>query len=1076
MREDIISLSEVNFEKYLINLLQKFHNFEYKTATEILSLRGSYSNVILDDIFRNAIKTINRSITEQMIEDAINQIRRVSDSSLESGNKYFHELLINGIKVENEQSELVETVQIVDFHNWEKNQFIVTNQFQVQSENYNDSAFHILDLVVYLNGLPIVVFELKSPSKSGDTVIHDAIQQIKNYQSYCPSLFVYNFFNVVSDSHTNKYGTITSNSDRYCFWRAPTSNSGLTYLQNPANKKPPTKGHELQEFLWYLFNPQIFLKLLKHYTFFTENKHLEKVIAAYHQYYGVEATKASVIIKIQKQDKGVKKGGIFWHTQGSGKTFSMTMLIKNVIQVHPKLTTIVVTDRNNLDEQIKGVFQKVKNYLGQKITAIESRAQLFSQTFKVQKQNGIFLSTLQKFLNKNESEDVDTQHKRSVISERHDILIIIDEAHRSHRSADYAEWKLGDGKVDDKFSYAHNLRIAFPNAVFVGFTATPIVSEEHKTKDVFGKYVTKYLMNQAQEDGFIVGINYDYRHEKLKLDTSKLQKLDNTIEEIKNKIIKNNKEISRELIRNFNKKIQQMKWLLSDDDRIYHISKDFIEHYKQREHILKGKSLFVALDRQIAFKYYKKILELEPTWENKVKLIMTHNPRIDSDKQRDLLGDSNYRKNMAQKFKKDEKDFKIAIVVSMWLTGFDVPFLDTIYIDRPLKMHNLMQTICRVNRVYTDKENPQKSKKSGLVVDYFGLTEKLKEAIKFYVGKTSPDAVDSLNVKDWLNVDKMKRDLLQLTKEIYQTYLKDLVKFDFSTISADNCINIINDIREAVLSNETDKEFLLVTKNLKKYFVACVSNLSNQEKKRIQILMLARSQMVKDKLGVLDLEKEVQKIKKMVQDVIKHSDFILPQSSENIVFDLRDLINYVLTNDAQWPFLKLENCKLAIKDILKKLRKINLIRSEKYSQKLQQLINKYNAKLITYNEFMSILKEIAQDVQKLTTNYKKDGFLSPSEVAFYEIIASHKFCPSGYDKKMLRKITREVYQKIKIKIPSRFVFATNEKIKGIIRGEIQLILFEYGYPPEDGIFLGKILVKQLERQIELNSFDIFKKN
>ncbi len=1042
-------ISENIFEKKFIKHLTKHSSFVYKNFDKVFELRFfSFSNVILEEILEKKVKTINRWITSEIWNQVLFQIKQVGGTYLQAANKNAHEFLINGVKAK-DKNGITQTIKLIDFENPNDNSFIVTNQFKISSTHPND-GLKIPDVVLFLNGLPVVVFELKGPSRDDVNIMQQAFQQMKNYQEFCQPLFVFNFFNVISNKHTNKYGTFTSSFARYAFWKNPENKK--------SNQEDPSK-----EFVKLLFEPKTFLNLVKNYIFFTDEEKTQKIIAGYHQFYGVEKTRKSVINGINSQDLKKKKAGIFWHTQGSGKSYSMVFLTKNVINVSRKITTLIITDRINLDNQIYSVFNKAKKYLGQKIQKMENIKMLLKE-LKGKRQNGIFFSTIQKFVN-----------KLDLLSKRDDILIIADEAHRSHREFDWKSLSIEEDKdknkhVVEKISYAMNLRKAFPFATFVGFTATPVERKDYSTKDVFGNYVSQYLMNDAAEDGFVVEINYDCREEKLQIDPEEMIEIDAQEATIQNQILQDS-QIPKLAIKKYHKQIEKIEHVISDNNRIESIVKDFIRHYWERENILKGKAMFIAFNRKIAFKYYREIIRQEPRLIPKIKLIMTSNNQLDNEKELKLLNYAQDRQKAAKEFKDPDSNFKIAIVVDMWLTGFDVPCLDVIYIDKLIQKHNLMQAIARVNRVYStkDKNNQEITKNYGLVVDYIGIWKKLEEALSFYLRNDTQK-------EGWVSIKEIRQLLIEDIQKIKQICLSGLNKIDYQKMCVDGHYRyeLIQNILETVLKNNKVKLFVYQVKTLIKRISACLSVLKHQEKIETQILILARSQLIKQELGVINLESSVAKTKILIEKAIQHNKLSIHQTPQKI--SLKAIIQFILKNemDKKYQHTSVNEQIFNTKKMIEKLHTINNIRSKKLSKKLQDLLQKYEANFASFpklnlQHFFHKLQDFAKEALQAEDEAEKLGF-TPAELAFYEIIRQDKFSQNQFDQEMIKKIAHEIFDKVKNKIDHSWY--NSESMKQEVRSEIILTLFKYKYPPKNVEKLKRQLLLQLTEHIQMNTLSI----
>ncbi|MFV0246469.1 MAG: type I restriction endonuclease subunit R [Mycoplasmatales bacterium] len=1022
---------ESNYEIAVIKYLENI-GYNYIVNEELMKIRKDYDVVILFDILEESIRKINKNISQKDLNAVIGKIRGVETTSLIKSNENANRYIKEGIKVKDETKDVTNTFKIVDFDNIENNNYIVTNQFKTTTKhiNYNNQ---IPDIVIYINGLPVSIIELKNPESDTDS-ISDAFHQIKNYQDNMKKLFTWNICNVISNQHISRYGSLTSDINRFSNWRNLTDDS----ISND------------EFFFKQLFNKEMILSIVKDFTFFTHDNKIEKKIAGYHQITGVLDTVNSVYDSFENK---TNKAGIFWHTQGSGKSFSMIFLLRYLNNHSKKMTTIVVTDRTELDNQLSGSFMKASDFLGQEIKQITSIKDL-KETLLNKKQNGIYLTTVQKF-----------DESIGELSNRSDILVISDEAHRSHKNISGVLSVIEEEvSVVEKYGYAYHLRTAFPNASFLGFTGTPIENDSHQTKEIFGDYTSKYTMSDAQKDGFVVPITYESRHTQLKIVNSKKQELDNLYENVRKEALKN-VDLKVEVQKNLNKKLQQMDIIIGDDDRIEEISKDFVQHYNKRKNLLKGKSIFVAYNREIAFKYYKEITRIAPELEKKIRLIMTANNQKDSEEMLRLIKNEEYKDDCAKSFKDPDNDFKIAIVVDMWLTGFDAPCLDTLYIDKPIKMHNLMQAIARVNRNYVDSSNDELIKEGGLIVDYIGLWSKLQEALSFY---TTGDK--SIELSEPLDIDYLKENAVKQTHHIYSEYLDNKIHLDSSKIDdSEYLYNIIQDIQRIVIGKKLKQEFVRDVKTIKSIFVSIVSQCSEEEKILMQLLITSRSMLIKRELGNIDIDMKVSDLKQKIADAITHNKTIIKDNVDGKTVSLTDIMNHIVKYEDIDPTDALEVDKKVqvVTKALKSIRAINMIKEEKLTNKLKVLLEKYDSGHITLEEFSEqlhndVAKEIYDELNEF--DYSEDNKI---EKSFYSILLDSDN-QTDYDKEKIRSITEKLYNSIDYLLTKRWTY--NNKVKREVRATLYNILNDEGYPPDTSNELKEKLVQQLELQIDNDPF------
>ncbi len=630
-----------------------------------------------------ALEQVNPTLPSEAITEALHKLTNFEGGTPIQKNARFTDWLQNGIEVNfhhgGEQKSAL--VRLVDYDHPERNDFCVANQWTVV-ENSEKRP----DIVIFVNGLPLVVVELKSPSRE-QTDASEAYAQLRNYMYEIPSLFYYNTMCVISDQLTTKVGTITAGEDRYMEWKTVDGDS-------------ESKRHAAFDVLFEgMFEKTRFLDILRNFICFSKDGGVDrKILAAYHQYYAVR----KAVTSTSEAAKTDGKGGVFWHTQGSGKSLSMVFYARLLQSAMDSPTIVVLTDRNDLDDQLYTQFSSCKDFLRQTPVQAESREHL-RQLLAGRQANGIFFTTMQKF------EEVDR-----ALSERRNIVVMADEAHRGQYG--FTE------KVDPKtgkvsIGAARVIRDNLPNATYIGFTGTPISTKDRSTREVFGDYIDIYDMTQSVEDGATRPVYYESRVINLKLDKEILDQIDKKYEELAAiadapQIEKSKQELGR------------LDSILGSPETIDSLCRDIVAHYEDRQYLLTGKAMVVAYSRPIAMKIYEKLLELRPAWREKVKVVMTSDNR-DPEEWHDIVGNKTYREELARKFKDNDDPMKIAIVVDMWLTGFDVPSLATMYVYKPMSGHNLMQAIARVNRVFKDKEG-------GLVVDYVGIASALKQAMSDY--------------------------------------------------------------------------------------------------------------------------------------------------------------------------------------------------------------------------------------------------------------------------------------------------------------------------------------------------------
>lgn len=684
--------TEANYENSVIELFRNDLGYEYVYGPDI---ERDFYNPLYEDVLLDSLYRLNRALPDDAIQDALFKLKNFENGELVQKNAAFMDYLQNGIPVSYfvDGEERSSIVYLVDYKNPDNNSFIIANQWTF-IENSNKRP----DVILFLNGLPVVLVELKSPSRE-ETDASEAYRQLRNYMQEIPSMFIYNAICVMSDQLTSKAGTITSGEDRFMKWKTKDG------------KYEDTEFAKFDTFFEGMFQKERLLDIIKNFICFSnEGINSFKILAGYHQYFAVrkaiESTKHATVTD--------GKGGVFWHTQGSGKSLSMVFYAHLLQEALDSPTIVVITDRNDLDDQLYGQFAKCKEFLRQEPIHAESRENLKS-LLAGRQANGIIFTTMQKF-----------EESHEALSERNNIIVMADEAHRGQYGlAETVDAKTGKIKIGT----ARIIRNTLPNATYIGFTGTPISSKDRSTREVFGDYIDIYDMTQAVEDGATRPVYYESRVIKLNLDEDTLKLIDSEYD-----IMAENAD--GEVVEKSKRELGKMEAVLGNDNTINSLVCDILDHYENnRENLLTGKAMIVAYSRPIAMKIYKRILELRPAWTEKVGVVMTSGNN-DPEEWRKIIGNKHHKDELAKKFKDNNSPMKIAIVVDMWLTGFDVPSLATMYVYKPMSGHNLMQAIARVNRVFRDKEG-------GLVVDYVGIASALKQAMNDYTSRDKKNYGDT---------------------------------------------------------------------------------------------------------------------------------------------------------------------------------------------------------------------------------------------------------------------------------------------------------------------------------------------
>ncbi|MBP2202011.1 type I restriction enzyme R subunit [Methanococcus voltae] len=998
-----MSYKENNWENAVIEL---FCNLGYNHYSGYKINRDTHKPYY-EDMLRESLESINSNLPQEAIEEAIYKITNYDTNKLLEVNEIFTEYMQNGVTVayRHDGENKNDIVKLIDYENVDKNNFCVINQWTI--EEYDKRR---PDVIVFINGLPLVVIELKSCSRE-ETDVSEAYNQLRNYMHDIPSLFNYNAFCVISDLAVSKAGTITSDEERFMEWKT---------IDGTYESK---KAVDFKTLFYGMFEKNRLLDIIKDYVLYlhdTDNN--KKILAGYHQYFAV---KKALLRTEEAVNKGDGKCGIFWHTQGSGKSLSMVFYTKILQQYLNHPTVVVITDRTDLDEQLYGTFSKSKKYLRQTPQKAKSRADL-KELLDGRVSNGIIFTTIQKF---EESEEP--------LSNRNDIILIADEAHRSQ----YGLSEKIDAKTGKiKSGYARLIRNSLPNAGFIGFTGTPISTKDRDTIEVFGDYIDIYDMTQAVEDGATRPIFYENRVVKLNLDEATLKKLD--IEYTKLEQVSDDYSVEKSKQEN-----ATIKTIMGAEETVNTLCNDIINHYEDRKDLLTGKAMVVAYSRDIAIKMYKKFLEIRPEWTDKLKVVITGDNK-DPEEWKELTGTKAYREELSKEFKNDESDLKIVIVVDMWLTGFDLPSLATMYMCKQMRGHDLIQAIARVNRVYKNKEG-------GLVVDYAGIASHLKIAMHDF---TSRDR------KNYQNNDISKTalpkflDLLDICRDefFYKfNYRKFLTGSDLER--AEIIAEGINHILE---NEEKSKEYIKQSTLLKQANSLCRSLITEEQRLEYAFFSAVR-------VGVIKLTNKktetIKTINENIAELLKQSiksEGVINIFGENTVeisiFDekfLKEVSNMKHKN------ISAELLKKLLSEKVRAYQKTNLVKSELFSTKLQRIMNLYRNKQITNVEVIEQLLQLAKEIKEDSLNGEKLG-LSLDEKAFYDALTKPEAVKDFYKNEELINITKELTEKLNEN--KTIDWYKKETARGSMRKMVKRLLKKYKYPPEEMDYAINTVISQCE--------------
>ena len=973
-----------------------------------------YQSVFMDNNLFDDLLNINREFNDSQIQEAIKTIKSLSHGNPVEDNKIFTRYLLEGVPIQIKTSTgyQYKNVKLIDFDNINSNHFQAIQQFTIVEFDTKRP-----DIIIFVNGIPLVVVELKTATNE-DVKLEDAYTQLTGYRNvYIPSLFKYNQFLVISDGVTAKAGTITSPYSRFSDWKKIEDTDEV--YENMPTHETLFRG---------MFRKDRLLDIIQNFILFSDDR---KILAQYHQYFGVKKAVLSTVTR----GKQTGKAGILWHTQGSGKSFSMVFYSGNMIKLLNNPTIVVVTDRNDLDNQLYETFAKCDYYLKQKPRQVDSRVAL-DEMLKDRVAGGIFFTTLQKF-----------EEETGLFSDRDDILVLVDEAHRSHYGLE-ATMKINyeTNEAEETFGTAKYLHNALPKAVYIGFTGTPVETKDKSTSSIFGDVIDTYDMTQAIMDGSTVPIMYESRMARVGLNQKILDEIDNYY-----KFVEETGAADEYAIRKSKQMMANISQVIEDPDRLELIVKDIINHYEERKDMVADHAMVVAYSRKAAYTMYKKFIELRPDYEDVVNMIITPSNK-DSEEMQKAIGTKNDKKELEIRFKNEADDpnekFKIAIVVDMWLTGFDVPRLGVMYIDKPMKAHNLMQAIARVNRVY-------KTKPAGLIVDYIGLKAWLLDALKTYTTRDQKQVVDN---EELVNAIKDKIEIIDGI----------LGGFDYSNFnSLDNTgkYNLIKDAANLVLSSEDKKKrFMKHSLDTKNLYTLCNGILEKQYKDKALFIISVRSFISKitndNKLDVSEINKTVGR---MLEESIQDDELInLGELSRGNSLELLSDAMLSKLRNMKNKNVVAEVLSRAIKSTISEIGKINLTLQEKFSTKFNKLVDRYNERTDVADiekiieELIGLKKDIEEELEK-----GNEYNLSPEEKAFFDALGADPEIKELMQDETLVQIAKELVDIINANLTLDAF--KREDARARIRVNIRRLLIKYNYPPvkREGA------VEQVIRQAEL---------
>lgn len=1021
------TFSEANYENSVIALFQNM-GYQYVYGP---NLDRDYKSPLYESVLEESLRRLNPKLPEDAIADALYKLHNFENGTVVQKNVVFMDYLQNGIEVsyhENGETKY-DIAYIADYNNVDNNSFIVANQW-----TFVENSEKRPDVLVFLNGLPVVLVELKSPARE-ETDASEAYAQIRNYLQEIPSMFIYNAICVMSDMFINKAGTITSGEDRYMEWKT---------------KDGSNEDNEFAKFDTFfegMFARARLLDIIKNFICFdVDGLDSRKILAGYHQYYAVR--KAIESTKNASAEGGDGKGGVVWHTQGSGKSLTMVFYAHLLQKALQSPTIVVITDRNDLDDQLFSQFARCRDFLRQTPEHAQSREHLMNW-LNSKSANGIIFTTMQKF-----------EESSEALSDRRNIIVIADEAHRSQygltEQIKITTNEDGEQVAKRIIGNARIIRDCLPNATYIGFTGTPVSSKDHNTRAVFGEYIDIYDMTQAVEDGATKPVYYESRVMNLKLDKETIQLIDQEYD-----LLEATEQADEAVIQKSKQMLGKMEAVLGNPQTIDSLVKDILDHYENnRANILTGKAMIVAYSRAIALDIYHKILELRPDWTEKVAVVMTESNK-DPEEWRKIIGNKTHREELAKKFKNNDDPLKIAIVVDMWLTGFDVPSLATMYVYKPMSGHNLMQAIARVNRVFKDKQG-------GLVVDYVGIASALKQAMNDYTDRDRKRYGDTDIAKvaypKFLEKLEVCRDLLH-----GYDYSKFMNGSDLERATAiSGAVNFVAAPDEEELLKTYLKESLLLHQAL-----SLCSSLTNEEE-RIEAAFFEAVRVtagrvlvtVKSKLSLKEINSQ---INELLKQSIKSEGVINLFDGVREEFSLFDPSFLEEISRMKHKNLAVELLKRLIDEQVIVYRRSNVVKSEVFSERMQRLMNQYINSMLTNQIVIEELMKMAEEIRKSREEGNELG-LSEEEVAFYDALTKPQAIKDFYENDQLVALTKELTDTLRRN--KTIDWQKRESARARMRMMIKKLLNKYDYPPEGQEDALETVMLQCELWTDNQSMDL----
>ena len=1063
-------ITENAIENFCIELLEK-QGYEYIYAPDIAPdsddpQRSHFEDVLLSSRLMDAVARINPTIPDDAQQEAIKEISRIHSPELLTNNETFHRMLTEGVKVsyQKEGSQRGDLVWLVDFANPENNDFVVANQLTVIENGVNKRP----DVVLFVNGLPLVVIELKNAADENASV-KSAYKQLQTYKASIPSLFTYNGLMIISDGLEAKAGSLSAGLSRFMAWKTADGKEEASHLVS-----------QLETLIKGMLNKETLLDLIRHFIVFEKSKTEDpktgvvtietvKKLAAYHQYYAVnravestlratghtleKQTPVSQVMEdpasygvagVKNQPKGDRKGGVVWHTQGSGKSLSMVFFTGKIVLALDNPTILVITDRNDLDDQLFDTFAASTQLLRQEPRQVENRDQL-KELLQVAS-GGVIFSTIQKF-------QPDEGNVFDTLSERENIVVIADEAHRTQYGfkAKTIDDKDEQGNVVGKkvvYGFAKYMRDALPNATYLGFTGTPIESTDTNTPAVFGNYIDVYDIAQAVEDGATVRIYYESRLAKVNLSEEGKQ----LVEKLDDELVQDDLTDTQKA----KAKWTQLEALIGSENRIKNIAQDIVSHFEQRQEVFAGKGMIVSMSRRIAADLYAQIIKIKPDWHSDdldkgmIKVVMTSSSSDGPEISKHHTTKAQ-RKTLADRMKHPDDPLKLVIVRDMWLTGFDAPSLHTLYIDKPMKGHNLMQAIARVNRVYKDKPG-------GLIVDYLGIASDLKKALSFYSdagGKGDPTILQEQAVE--LMLEK-----LEVVSQLFHGFAYE----DYFAADTAQKLSLILSAEDHILGLEDGKKRFIneVTALSKAFAIAIPHEQAMDVKEKVAFFQAVKARLVKfDSTGLGRSDEEIETtirqvidqalVSEQVIDVFDAAGIKKPDISilsEEFLLELKGM---------EHKNVALEVLKKLLNDELKSRSRKNLVKSKSLMEMLENAIKKYHNKVLTAAEVMDELIKLSKEIISMDDEASELG-LTEFEYAFYTAVADNKSAKELMQHDKLRELAVVLTERVKQN--ASIDWTIKESVRAKLKVIIKRTLRQYGYPPDMQKLATEIVLKQAE--------------